>query len=326
MKNSTTILALFGILSLTACTGEVLSPVSTPAVTKNSSETKNVTPKSADLNKEESKGTGQKEDWVYIQNDDLRVGLLRSHGGAIAHLSRRSSKPNSGFNVFDYYDHGRLVQQSFYGEKDGSLWGDKPWHYNPVQGGDCRGVAAKVVEFRATKTSAYVKTIPRHWASGKLLEECIMEQWVELDGPIVRVRYKFVYNGQMIHKPRPQEMPAVFIASKLDTLVRYTGDKPWTGAPLTRHSPGWPNEDIILSESWAAYVGSDEKGVGIFVPDTFEATCYRFGNGLGECSYIAPLRTFALTPKLSVSYTAILALGDVKTIRERFTHLHNKEK
>jgi len=45
------------------------------------------------------------KDWVYIQNADLRVGLLRSHGGAIAHLSSRTSD----FNTLNHYDHGRLV-------------------------------------------------------------------------------------------------------------------------------------------------------------------------------------------------------------------------
>ena len=38
------------------------------------------------------------DDWVYIQNDDLRVGLLRSHGGAMACLSPR----NSEFNVLNH--------------------------------------------------------------------------------------------------------------------------------------------------------------------------------------------------------------------------------
>ncbi|MDP1562223.1 MAG: hypothetical protein Q8M16_12660 [Pirellulaceae bacterium] len=135
----------------------------------------------------ESNVVKQSEDWVYIQNADLKVGLLRSHGGAIAHLSSGTSD----FNTLNHYDHGRLVQQSYYGDEDGSLWVDKPWRYNPVQGGDYKGNAAKVVELTSTETSAYVKTIPRHWAAGKLVDECTMEQWVELEGPVLRVRFKF---------------------------------------------------------------------------------------------------------------------------------------
>ncbi|MEQ1826611.1 MAG: hypothetical protein ABL921_11730 [Pirellula sp.] len=268
----------------------------------------------------ESKGT---EDWVYLQNADLRVGLLRSHGGAIAHLSSRTSD----FNTLNHYDHGRLVQQSYYGNEDGSRWVDKPWRYNPVQGGDYKGTATTVVEFRSTETSAYVKTIPRHWASGELVTECTMEQWVALDGSILRVRCKLTYHGDISHEPRHQETPAVFVSPKLSTLVAYTGDQPWTKAPLTRKTPGWPNESLKLSEGWAAYVDDAGNGIGIYVPGVSEATCYRFQGGAGsDCSYVAPLRTFALTPGLSFSYTAFFTLGDVDAIRGRFTVLRGADK
>lgn len=267
----------------------------------------------------ESKEVKQAKDWVYIQNADLRVGLLRSHGGAIGYLSSRTSD----FNHLNHYDHGRLIQQSYYGDEDGSRWVDKPWRFNPVQGGDYKGTAASVVEFTSTETSAYVKTVPRHWASGKLVDECAMEQWVELDGPVLRVRFQFTYQGQTSHKARHQETPAVFVSPKLTTLVTYSGEQPGSGAPLTRTTPGWPNQPVALSESWAAYVGDDGKGVGVYVPGTSEATCYRFQGGSGsDCSYIAPLRTFALTPGLSFSYTAFFTLGETETIRERFTRLH----
>ena len=263
------------------------------------------------------------EDWIYLQNNDIRVGLLRSHGGALAHLSSRSS----GVNTLNHYDHGRLVQQSYYGDKDGSFWVDKPWRYNPVQGGDYKGNAAKVVELVSTESSAYVKTTPRHWASGSLAEECTMEQWVALDGPVLRVRYKFTYEGDKVHRARHQETPAVFVSPKLSTLVTYSGEEPWSGASLTRKTPGWPNEMVPLSESWAAYVGDDGNGIGVYVPGTFEATCYRFNGGAGsDCSYIAPLRTFPLTSNLSFSYTAYFTLGDVDAIRRRFATLHRNTK
>jgi hypothetical protein len=271
---------------------------------------------------QESLETKQAEDWVYMQNADLRVGLLRSHGGAIAHLSSRTSD----FNTLNHYDHGRLVQQSYYGDEDRSLWVDKPWCYNPVQGGDYKGKAANVVELKSTESSIYVKTTPRHWASGNLVNECTMEQWVELEGPVLRVRYKFTYNGETSHKARHQETPAVFVSPQLSTLVTYTGENAWTKAPLTLKKPGWPNESVRLSDGWAAYVDDDGKGIGVYVPGTFEATCYRFEGGSGsDCSYIAPLRTFALTPELSFSYTVFFTLGDSDTIRERFATLYRND-
>jgi hypothetical protein len=265
-----------------------------------------------------TKDIEQTHDWVYLENSVLRVGLLRSHGGAIAYLSSRGSD----FNTLNHYDHGRLIQQSYYGDDDGSRWAGKPWRYNPVQGGDYKGNAAEVVALESDEASAYVKTVPRHWASGELLDECVMEQWVELDGPIVRVRFSFTYSGDTCHQARHQETPAVFIAPRLATLVTYSGEKPWTAGPLTRKTPGWPNEHVVLSEGWAAYVGEDGEGVGVYVPSASEATCYRFEGGAGsDCSYIAPLQTLALSPGLSFSYTAFFTLGDADTIRKRFREL-----
>ena len=265
-------------------------------------------------------GTAAK-DWAYLENDHLKVGVLRSHGGAIGYLAPRGL----GKNTLNHYDHGRLIQQSYYGDEDGSRWADKPWRYNPVQGGDYRGAAATVVTFAAAKDLIHVKTIPRHWASGKSLDDCLMEQWVMLEGAIVKVRYRFTYNGQKTHVSRHQETPAVFVDPGLSTLVTYVGDRPWGDGALTRKRPGWPNEQVVMAEAWAAYVGDDDYGVGVYVPGVTEATAYRYQGGSGsDCSYIAPLRTFPLTPGLAFEYVAYFTVGDVGTIRERFGQLHAK--
>jgi hypothetical protein len=262
-----------------------------------------------------------KEDWFYLENAEIRVGLLRSHGGAVAHLSLAGSD----VNLLNHYDHGRLIQQSYYGDEDGSRWVDKPWRFNPVQGGDYRGNASQLVEFKATETSVYCKTIPRNWASGDLVNDCQMEQWLELQGPILEVRYKLHYQGQKMHQARHQETPAIFVSSKLKNLVTYSGDQPWTAASLTTRVPGWPNEYLVLSENWAAYVDDNGAGVGVYVPGANEATCYRFQGGSGsDCSYIAPLHSFALTPGLTFTYTAFFTAGDKEAIRRRFTALHSQ--
>lgn len=263
-----------------------------------------------------------KEDWFYLENAEIRVGLLRSHGGAIAFLSLKGSE----INLLNHYDHGRLVQQSYYGDEDGSRWVDKPWRFNPVQGGDYRGNASQLVEFKATETTAYCKTIPRNWASGDLANDCQMEQWLELRGPMVEVRYTFHYQGQKTHQARHQETPAIFVSSKLKNLVTYTGDQPWSESPMTTLVPGWPNEYLVLSENWAAYVDNKGMGIGVYVPGAKEATCYRFKGGSGsDCSYIAPIQTFALTPGLTFSYTAFFTAGDKEDIRRRFTELRNQK-
>ena len=82
----------------------------------------------------------------------------------------------------------------------------------------------------------------------------------------------------------------------------YDGDKPWTGGELTRRQPSFPNESARLGERWAAWVDAQDRGVGLYVPVTDRATCYRYGNGVirkDSCSYFAPLTSF---PRLRGSF------------------------
>ena len=268
-----------------------------------------------------AQSTEQPLDWVYLENKELRVGLLRSHGGAIGFLSTQASQRN----LLNHYDHGRLIQQSYYGDEDGSKWADKPWRYNPVQAGDYQGHPAELLEFRSTATAAYARTRPRNWAGGELLEDCDLEQSIELDGPLVKLKYSFHYRGKQTHAARDQETPAVFVAPELTRLATYSGKQPWTDGELSVRTPGWPNEYLEISENWVAWVDDQNNGLGIYVPAANRATCYRYqGGNNSDCSYVAPLSQFALKPDLSFSYEAWLTTGDLKTIRSRFQELHRQ--
>lgn len=263
------------------------------------------------------------KDFVFIENADLRVGVKQSSGAGIAWISLAGSKQN----LVDHYDRGRLVQQSYYGAKDDSLWNKQPWRWNPVQGGDWRGSGAKVLELKPDKTTLYAKTLPKHWASGADLEECQMEQWLTLTGPVLHVRYRFTYSGETKHPLHDQEVPAFFVPPQYDTLVLYDGDKPWRDEKLSRSVPGWPNEARRIRESWAAYVDKDDRGIGAYVPVAKTLTCYRFGNGdpkQGACSYFAPLVQFAVEPGLKWEYDLYVTVGKSNEIRQRFAEIHNK--
>lgn len=259
-------------------------------------------------------------DWVYLNDGRICLGVLRTSGAAIGFLAR-PTEPNR----LNHYDRGRLVQQSYYGDSDGSLWAKRPWRYNPVQGGDYRGASSTVVTLRSTMTTLYAKTIPRHWASGQLLPECILEEWITLKDGIAHVRYQMRYNGSATHTARSQEIPAIFVDPSLHTLVTYKGSSPWTGAPLTRRKPGWPNEPRTLAENWFAYVNDQNIGVGAYIPGASQATCYRYQGGSGsDCSYIAPLATFALKPGLTFTYDIYLAIGSPEELRRAFERLKKR--
>ena len=263
---------------------------------------------------------GDPEGRVLLDDGTLRLGIHESAGAAVGWLSASGSAENA-LNTFDV---GRYVQQSYYGDTDGSDWNGRPWRYNPVQGGSWKNEPSLLLESRLEAGRHYARVRPRHWATGELLEEVELEQWTELRDGAAHLRLRMTYRGAAAHKPRHQEMPAVFVAARFDTLVFCPEGSPaWQGAPLRRLQPGFPNEYAQTVEPWAAWVDGQGRGVGLFFPGTRELTCYRVreGHPRVDCSYFAPIQTWALAPGKVVEYKVALALGRVEEIRARFARL-----
>ena len=79
-----------------------------------------------------------------------------------------------------------------------------------------------------------------------------------------------------------------------------------------------------MTEHWAAYVNTNNFGVGALVPVADTLTCYRFGDGKrehGSCSYFAPVKSFAITPGMKFEYDVWLTIGREAEIRSRFREL-----
>ena len=259
-------------------------------------------------------------EWVYLDNNQVRLGVKKSSGAGIAWFSRSGSEEN----LLDHFDHGRLVQQSYYGKVDGSMWAGKPWRWNPVQGGDYTHHPAEVLEITHDATTLHARIRPRNWAGGQLLAECEMEQHIRLEANLAIIKFGFRYTGTEVHPPAHQEVPATFINPAYGNMVIYSGTQPWTDAPLTKSQPGWPNESRLIPEGWAAWVNDKNTGVGLFAPVARELTCYRFGaspTAAGACSYFAPLVKFAITPGLHFEYETALALGTHDEMRASFKKL-----
>ena len=257
------------------------------------------------------------QDYVWLANDKVRVGLKKSSGGAIFWVSPADSNKS----LINSYDRGRLIQQSWYGKPDGSLWNTKPWRWNPVQGGDWQGKSATILEQKNEATTSWLRTQPIHWATGDVLKDCVMEQAISLDAELIHVRYRFIYSGTEAHPAQHQELPAFFVEPEFATLVLYEGGQPWTGGELARSSPAFPNEYKKTTEHWAAYVNDMDQGIGCFVPVADELTCYRFSaekRSPASCSYFAPIRTLAITPGFKWDYEVWITMGSVAEIRKRF--------
>lgn len=259
-------------------------------------------------------------DFRFVDNGQIRIGVKMSSGAAIAWLSR-SADTN---NILNHFDRGRLIQQSYYGADDDSMWSKKPWRWNPVQGGDWKGEGSKVLAFTNLANRLYARTLPKHWASGADLTDTSMEMWITLHGPVARVKYRFTYTGTNVHPKTDHEIPAVFMMSKYETLVLYDGKAPWTAAPVSRSVPGWPNEGRKMTENWAAFVDGRDFGAGVYVPIATRLTCYRFGKDpqhASSCSYFAPLTRFAIEPGTDFQYELFLTVGTSTDIRNRFAQI-----
>jgi hypothetical protein len=260
-------------------------------------------------------------DTRFLQNDKVKIGVDMTSGGAIFWFSELPDGPN----LLNHADRGRFIQQSYYGRSDGSSWAGKPWVWNPVQGGHYKGKPAKLLDSKITETSLYLKSIPINWAGGELIEDCRMEQWIVLRDKVASIRFRFAYEGKVEHPARHQELPAVFMDFALPDLVYYKGEKPWTGEALQRDVPGWPNEQRQVDEEWAAFIGPDGRGLGVFFPGTKRITCYRHpgppGPTGGGCSYFAPIQTMAIEPGFRHDYRVHLTIGKPEEIRERFSRL-----
>ncbi len=256
------------------------------------------------------------EPLTFIDNGMIRVGVKKAAGAAIAWFSDSKTKRN----LVNHYDRGRLIQQSYYGNVDGSKWADKPWRWNPVQGGDYRGKSAKVIKFKADRHKLYAKTQPVHWATGQPITDVTMEQWITLDKRVAHVRFRMVYRGKVTHRPRHQEIPAVFVDRSLATLLLYDGDQPWRQQPVRRLQPGETNEYHRITENWAAYVDDQGIGLGVYVPTAERITCYRVAKPgeRGACSYFAPIATFGIKSGLAFSYDVYLTIGSGNEIRKTF--------
>lgn len=252
---------------------------------------------------------------VVLQNEELCVGILPASGGAVGFVAPTQDAPNR----LNRYDRGRYLQQSYYGDEDGSKWNDTPWRYNPVQGGDWRGGTPRLVEWNATDQEVRCTSHAVHWASGKTLPEFRLSQAIRLEGGLLVGRMAMEYLGERSHAARHQEIPALFIDSDWNELLVAGAGQAWSKQAVRSVYPGSRNEYHELHEPWVAYRRPDGDAIGLMVPVAKQMTCYRVdAPGKAACSYVAPITTFALTPGLKFEYDWFLAMGKIESIRERF--------
>jgi len=62
-------------------------------------------------------------DWSYIDNGQVKLGVIKDWGASIAYFSKVSPERN----LINYFDLGREVQQSYYGNTYGGFYNEAPF-------------------------------------------------------------------------------------------------------------------------------------------------------------------------------------------------------
>ena len=116
----------------------------------------------------ETQTPSSSEKKIFIKNDKIIVGFDLEKGATITYIAVNNDKK---INLINAYDTGRCIQQSYYGDIDGSVWpfpnDPRPWRYNPIQGGDYLNQPALVKNSSKISDTCYTAmTIPRHFCYG----------------------------------------------------------------------------------------------------------------------------------------------------------------
>jgi hypothetical protein len=218
-------------------------------------------------------GVPPKASMSWLDNGTLRLGIDLNRGGSIVFLSR-----NGGPNLINSHDFGRQVQMSFYsgpvpftsnGQQPAKHWEHLGW--NPVQTGDDFHNTSTILAHENSGRALHVKTRPLQWPLNNIPGECTFESWLALDGCTVTARARLV-NARADHQQyqgRHQELPAVYSNAPWHRVVTYSGDQPFTAAPVT-NAPS-PNRLApwaywLGTEGWSALLNPDNSGLGLVTP------------------------------------------------------------
>ncbi|WP_147676350.1 hypothetical protein [Algibacter pacificus] len=270
---------------------------------------------------------------ISLDNNVLNLKLDLTRGGAICYISE-SGKDR---NIVNIHDEGRYIQQSYYAGKmlnrvsDGQNPNWSPWAWNPVQVGDSFKNRAKILDYKKSKNTLYVKCIPMLWDMNNEPAQATMEQWSTLEGNVIKVHNKLTCqrSGEVYGEagPRNQELPAVYPISYLNNLYSYFGKAPFTGDQLDKPKVknlangfwGKYKEDQV-TEHWMAFVDDNNWGIGVYTPISSNFLAGMAGkpgyeSTDRETSYIAPLKSVQLNKNDVFEYDYWLIVGTLDEIR-----------
>lgn len=281
-------------------------------------------------------------DTYYLESDNVILGIYLAMGGGVSYYEVKNDGNDKYDNLLNSYDVGRLVQQSYYGTNSApyepGYYQGTAWRYNPVQGGDLNNNPSRIVNIETYDNAIYVKTRPMDWAKNGSATPSYMENLYIIFDNFVKVENRFVDFSGYTHTVAAQELPAFYTISALDTFSMYSGSSPWTGGAYTSYSNlgAWYDtayhnqQDYTVTsgnENWFAWHDSTGFGIALYVPgvtnvlagrhayDSSNPSCDPLANAT---NYFAPIRNLTLVSGKPLSYSYLIAAGNVATVRETF--------
>ena len=278
----------------------------------------------------------------YLENDRFKVGINLAWGGGINYVEDKTKKVKGVTNLVNSHDTGRLIQQSYYGtagndEYQPGTFMNNRWVYNPVQGGDRCGNASRLIDFKITESSVYIKSQPQDWSQDNYLTPSYMENTYTVTDEYIRVDNRFVDFSGWEHPYTGQELPALYTISYLSRFTWYDGSEPWQDKELSYRDDlnFWGEAKYVAdctkkmktsnTETWCAWTNpNDDFGLGIYVPnvDLFKAGRYSFNNSKKDSddatNYVAPYNTLKMISYKPIEYSYLLTTGSVLQIRAAF--------
>ena len=277
-----------------------------------------------------------KPDYLFLENDFMKIGVDRAMGASITWLSWKAH----GENVVNTHDPGRLIQQSYYAGKvldrraEGQSASWSPWSWNPIQGGGVHSWA-RVTRFEKRDGRALVsETIPKLWDMPDEEAEATMFQSTEFEpdmANVVRVLNRLVCTRKENDKwgpavARHQELPALYFTSRLRNIESYLGKGQWRSEKQPP-GPPWGKATPPL-HVMACY---DDQGQGIAVFSPAANAHWNFGPHRpynpsskpadGPCVHLAPIGTVLLGPQSTFDYRYWMIVGSKEEITRSINSL-----
>ncbi|QJW89184.1 hypothetical protein HNV11_07155 [Spirosoma taeanense] len=212
-----------------------------------------------------------------LQNERVRVAIDLGVGAVI----REVTDLQVGENMINCMiksdgkrDPGRDDQISLYAmPSDNNNWtvNGKPVlsdiGYNPVQGGSIAGEFSPVLAYGRTDKMLYAKTRGLHWGLSNEPGDYIVEQWIKLEGNIVRRHIRITGSRPdetRYTDTRQQELPCTYTNSAYYQYYVVQGE-PYTGAPLV-------NVNTLPNIAGTGYSFSDYPNMGQMGPYNVDAS------------------------------------------------------